>query len=204
MDAWPALIEAHQGCCGDEWLDNHSALIEYLKDYLNRHPGHFRCLYALCENLLADRRYEEAEEYVEILSAMPGRAHQAEVYRGDIARGRGDMPAALAHWNRAVEEHPEVWQAWNDRADRLKKLGRHEEALGDYEKCFVMQAPPRIGDGLYARAQLYEQLGRYEEAIGERERIIRCLSEEYGLSECEGVEIQRREIARLKKKSSQR
>ena len=196
-DAWPALIEAHQGHCGDEWFDNHFTLIRFLQDYLERHPGHFRCLYALCENLLADRRYEEAEPYVNMIEAMPGRAHMAEVYRGDIAQGRGDMPAALMHWNKSVEEHPEVWQAWDDRAARLKKLGRYEDALRDYEQCFTMQTPPRISDGLYARAQLFEQLDRYPEAIRERERIIECLSREYGLTEGEIVEEQRREIRRL-------
>lgn len=197
FDAWPALIEAHQGCCGDEWLDNHFTLIRFLQQYLEKHPGHFRCLYALCENLLADRRYEEAEPYVNMLAAMPNRQYLAEIYRGDIAQGRGDLPAALAHWNQAVEKYPHVWQAWDNRAARLKKLGRYEEALRDYEQSFVIQSPPHITDGLYARAQLYEQLNRYAEAIRERERIIQCLSQEYDLAESEAVCEQQREIERL-------
>lgn len=197
-DAWPALIEAYQGHCGDEWLDNHFSLIAFCMDFLQTHPDSFRALYALIENLLADRRYDEAVPYIDQLAAQPGRAHQAEIYRGDVAQGRGDLSAALAHWNRAVEAHPGVWQAWCDRADRLKKLGRYEEALADYDHCFLMQEKPRISDGLYSRAQLFEQLGRWEEAIAERERIIACLCDEFDQSESECVQEQQREIQRLR------
>lgn len=196
-DAWPALLEAYQAHCGDEWLDNHFSLIEFCKSFLKNHPGHFRCLYALIENLLADRRYEEAVPYVEALSKLPGRGHQVIMYQGDIAYGRGDLPSAMELWNRAVSEYPDVWQVWCDRADRMKKLGCYEEALADYEHCYLMQDAPRIIDGLYSKVQVYEQLGRYDEAVRDRQRIIDCLMEEYGSAELEGIQEQQREIERL-------
>lgn len=197
---WVYLIEAHEACCGDEWWDNHFDLISYCMDFLKTHPHHFRCLYALIENLLADKRYLDAIPYVEELGRMPGRDYQAEIYRGDIAQGMGDASKAMACWNRAVENHPDVWQAYCNRADRMKKLGRYEEALKDYDHCFLMQKPPRITDGLFSRAQLYEQLGQYDQAIAERRRIIQvlqedfCLPEEYGLNE---INDQKRQIERL-------
>ena len=43
----------------------------------------------------------------------------------------------------------------------MKRLGRYEEALADYEKCFDIQKPPRITDGLHSRAQLHELMGDY-------------------------------------------
>ena len=197
-DAWPMLLEAHQAHCGDEWLDNHFTLIEFCKSFLREHPGNFRCLYALIENLLADRRYEEAAPYVEQLSSLPRRAHQVLIYRGDILYGKGDLPGALELWNRAVEQYPSVWQVFCDRADRLKKLGRYEEALADYEHCYIMQPVPRLSDGLYSRAQLFEQLGRYREAAEERRRIIACHRDEWNMTEeYEGIREQEREIERL-------
>lgn len=195
---WPDLIEAHGGRCGDEWYDNHSGLIEYLKGYLSRHPGHFRCLYSLIENLLADSRYDEAEQYVPGVANFPGREYMADIYTGDIARGRGDLAAARALWDRAVERHPDAWQAWCSRADRVKNMGMYEQALSDYEHCYAMQAAPRISDGLHSRAQLFEQLGRYAEAMSERERIIECLKSDFGADdETWSVIEQQREIDRL-------
>lgn len=108
--------------------------------------------------------------------------------------------ALLNH--RAYSDHQSaIWQVYCNRADRFKKLGRYEEALADYEHCFVMQQPPRLSDGLYSKAQVYEQLERYWEAIFEHERIIACLQEDFGLTdENEGIREQRREIERLSKK----
>ena len=117
--AWATLIESYDGVCGDEWWDNHFELIEFCKAFLRTHPGNFRCLYALIENLLADKRFDEAAPYVEQIAQIPGCAHQAEVYRGDILKGNGDPEGAMVCWNRAVEEHPDVWQARCDRADGL-------------------------------------------------------------------------------------
>ena len=199
-DAWTYLIEGYEAHCGDEWYDNHFELIDFCQHFLSDHPGHFRCLYAMIENMLADKRFEEVVPYVEMLAQLPGRDYQAEIYRGDIAQGMGDLPKAIRCWNQAAEKNPHVWQAFCDRADRMKKLGKYEEALRDYEHCFQMQKAPRISDGLYSKAQLYEQLSDFEQAIEVRERIIRHLSEEWNMPEdCSDIEEQKRMIVQLKR-----
>ena len=86
-DAWTYLIEGYEAHCGDEWYDNHFELIDFCQHFLSDHPGHFCCLYALIENMLADKRFEEVVPYVEMLAQLPGRDYQAEIYRGDIAQG---------------------------------------------------------------------------------------------------------------------
>lgn len=194
---WSSLIEANCGLCGDEWVDNHFTLIRFAEDFYAKHPGNFSALHTAALNLLADGRIDEAEPYVRKFVEHKGREYLYNVHMGDICALRGDMETALRMWNEAVEKYPEAWQAWCDRADRMKKLGRYEEALSDYEKCFSVQKSPHISDGLYSRAQLFEQLGRYEEAISERERIITVLGEDFGIIEGEGIDEQRRHIRRL-------
>ena len=196
--AWSALIEAYGGACGDEWLDNNSGLIEFCKSFLSRHPDAYRALYAITENLLRDDRFDDAVPYIERLGQL-GNPGQCALYTGDVCFGKGDMRAALTHWNRAVAENPGTWQVWCSRADRMKKLGRYEEALADYEKCYAVQTPPRLIDGLYSRAQLLEQLGRYAEAAAERRRIIAVLAEEYGSTEGAWIDHQKNEADRLEK-----
>lgn len=195
---WSALIEANCGCCGDEWVDNHFTLIEYAMDFYAKHPGNFGALHTAALNLLADGRVNEAELYVKKFADVKGREYLYKVHMGDIMALRGDMDTALKMWNEAVSENPGKWQAWCDHADRMKKLGRYDEALADYEKCFDVQEKPRLADGLYSRAQLFEQLGRYAEAIAERERIIAVLGEDFGKYEGEGIDEQKRHIKRLK------
>lgn len=200
---WVAFLEANNGVCGDEWYDNHAEVIEYFKKFLERNPGNYLGLYGIIENLLADGRGEEALPYIEQIRTV-AKNHQYEIYMGEVMLGRGDAEKALEYMNAAVEHFPKAWQAYCDRGDCLKKLGRYEEALVDYEKCFTMQEPPRISDGLYSMAQLHERLGDLDGAIRDRERILQCLKEEYQTCSGEEVEAQRQEIRRLKKEKTER
>ncbi|MBR5126798.1 MAG: helix-turn-helix domain-containing protein [Roseburia sp.] len=195
---WVAFLEANNGVCGDEWYDNHFTVIQYFKEFLEKHPKNFRGLYAIIENLLADGRYDEAMPYIEEIGQVKNNS-QMLIYSGDIAFGHGDIEKASALWNQAVAEHPDEWQAYCRRADRLKKLGLTEEAIADYEKCVEMQPAPHITDGLYSLAQVHEKLGDYEAAINDNERIIKYLASDFNVTSGEEVDSRKREIDRLKK-----
>lgn len=114
-----------------------------------------------------------------------------------MAYGKGELQNAITYWNKAVEKSPACWQAYCCRADRLKKLGRYEEAIKDYEYSYTMQESPRITDGLYSLAQVHEFLKDYNSAIQDRERIIACLKQDYNITSGEAVEEHLREIDRL-------
>lgn len=196
--AWVAFLEANNGACGDEWYDNHFMVIQYFRNFLKKNPGNFLGLYAIIENLLDDERYDEAVPYIEQMKKVSGREYQHDIYMGDVCFGKGQLEKAEEYWNLAVKQNPAVWQAFCSRADRLKKLGRYEEALADYETCYIMQETPRINDGLHSRAQLFEQLGNYKAAIQERNRIIENLNIDYQVTKGEPIDLQKRAIKRLK------
>lgn len=195
---WVAYLEANNGVCGDEWYDNHFEVISYFKEFLKINPDNTLGLYGIIENLLDDDRYEEAVPYIERIR-IAAKNYQYEIYMGDVMLGKGQLKEAETYWNAAVAHFPEAWQVYCCRADRLKKLGKYHEALADYENCFLIQKPPRITDGLHSMAQLHELLGDYTAAINDRERLIKCLQEEYNTFSGEGINSQKREIARLKK-----
>ncbi len=176
---WVAYQEASGAVCGDEWYDNHFEAIEYFKEFLRKNPENFPGLYAIIENLLADKRYDEAVPYIRDLQKIKD-DYQAVVYLGDVAMGRGEREEALRLWDQAVEKSPDKWQVYCDRADRLKKLGKVREAMADYEHCFEMQQKPRLTDGLYSLAQMHELLGEYDAAIDDYRRILKCTEEDYG------------------------
>lgn len=200
---WVAFLEANNGVCGDEWYDNHFEVIEYFKEFLKKNPGNYWGLYGIIENMLDDDRFDEAVPYIEQIRTV-SETQQYDIYMGDVMFGKGDPGKALEYWNGAVEHFPDRWQAYCDRADRLKKLGRYEEALADYEKCFTMQEPPRISDGLHSMAQVHEFLGDFDAAVRDRQRIIKCLQEEYDVFSGESIDEQRREIERLKKREEKK
>ena len=194
---WVAFLEANNGVCGDEWYDNHFTVIQYFKDFLLKNPKNFQGLYAMIENLLKDGRYDEAVPYIKEMGEVR-KNHQSLMYLGDVAFGHGEIKKAKTLWNEAVETYPNEWQAYCNRADRLKKLGFLEDAIADYEKCVEMQESPHITDGLYSLAQMHEMMGDYKAAICDNERIIKYLSSDFGIEDGELVDSRMREIERLK------
>ncbi|MBQ7840115.1 MAG: helix-turn-helix domain-containing protein [Lachnospiraceae bacterium] len=195
---WVAFQEANHAVCGDEWYDNHFAVIEYCREILNKYPENYRALYTIIENLLADNRFDDAVPYIQKIGAAAPWSHQMLLYSGDVAYGHGNLEEAICFWNRAVEAYPNRWQAWCDRADRMKKLGYLSEAIADYEKCMEIQEKPRMTDGFHSLAQLHEQIGDYEAAVKDNERIIQILAEDFHITGGEGVDSVKREIERLK------
>ncbi|MBQ8231878.1 MAG: helix-turn-helix domain-containing protein [Lachnospiraceae bacterium] len=196
---WVAFQEANNAVCGDEWYDNHFSVVEYCKSILQKYPDNYRALYTIIENLLADRRFDDAVPYIRKIGEVAPESQQMLFYSGDVAYGKGDVEEAKRLWNQGVEQYSGRWQAYCDRADRMKKLGYIEEAIADYEKCMQIQSKPRLTDGLYSLAQVHEQIGDYEAAIRDNERIIQILAEDYDTHSGESVDFRRREIERLRK-----
>lgn len=195
---WVAFLEANNGVCGDEWYDNHFEVIEFFEVFLKKNPKNYLGLYAIIENLLTDSRFEDAVPYIKDLQSFKD-DHQACMYLGDVAFGRGDHVEARRLWDLAVKKSPNAWQAYCSRADRYKKIGLVQETIADYEKCFEMQTPPRLTDGLYSLVQMYVKSNDYGKAIEAYERILKCLREEHGQVFGTEEEFCRKEIARLKK-----
>ncbi len=195
---WVAYQEANGAVCGDEWWDNHFTVIEFCKQVLEKKPDCYRALYTLIENLLSDKRFRDAAPYIERMRTVAPESHQYLVYSGDVALGRGEVEEAKKLWDRAVEEFPDRWQAWCDRADRMKKLGFTAEAEADYEKSMAIQSAPRLTDPLYSLAQMHELSGAYDKAIDDNERILRVLADDYGTTDGESADSLRREIERLR------
>lgn len=199
---WVEYLEANNGACGDEWVDNHFTVIEFIKDVLKKHPKNYRGVYIIIENMLKDGWYQAAIPYIEKIRKLKDN-DQYEMYMGDVSLGLGDQKKAIEYWNQAVEHHPDIWTAYCRRAARLQKLGKYEEALADFEHCVTMQQAPRITDGLYSMAQIHERLGDFDAAIEDNKRIMKVLREEYNTSNGESIDSHKREIERLKKRKKE-
>ncbi len=97
-----------------------------------------------------------------------------------------------------LREEANTYQYALYMGDVMFQKGMLQEALADYEQCFLIQDSPRLTDGLHSMAQLHEILEDSPAAIHDRERIINCLKEEYHTTSGEGINSQLREIERLK------
>ncbi len=188
--------KAMGGVASDDYYNRHDALIDYYENFVKTHPTNRRAYLYLLDQLIADRHFERAKEVLEQVKTLKHTCLDT-IYEGDIAFAKGNEEEALTLWNASVTEFPNAWEAYISRGDGFVKLGRYEEAISDYEKCFSLMEKPRYTDPLTFMAKAYELNGDYAKAIETHQRVIKILEQDYNIVSGELVDAPMREIKRL-------
>ena len=77
---------------------------------------------------------------------------------------------ALIFYEKKLEDNPDDYEAWNNRAIALGYLGRHEEALTSYNKA--IQINPNASEVWHSQGWELVNLGRNEEAITSFHKVL--------------------------------
>lgn len=189
--------KAMGGVASDDYYNRHDNLISYYEHFVKEHPSYWNGYLYLLDQLIPDRHFDRAKEVIRKVKALKHTCLDA-IYEGDIAFAKGNEEEALNLWNSSVTEFPNAWEAYISRGDGLVKLGRYEEAISDYEKCFSLMEKPRYTDPLTFMAKAYELNGDYIKAIETHKRVIKILEQDYNIISGELVDAPVREIKRLK------
>ncbi len=84
---------------------------------------------------------------------------------------RGDGPAAVETFTKAIERKPDFAEAWNKRATVYFLMGEHEQSLKDCDE--VMKRNPAHFGALAGYGQIYLQLDQPERALAYFRRALR-------------------------------
>ena len=152
-DNLDALTWAMGGALADWNFANHSRLIAYWQDYVEKYPDHSPAYLYLLDNLLADGRLTEAEAALTKLAALR-QDFQIPCYRGLIEKARGRRAAAWEIWNAMVANDPENWLVYLCRADCHAREADYPAAIADYRQAAERQPKPRYTDPWDSIAQL--------------------------------------------------
>ncbi len=196
-EAHNAVFGAEKGVISDWYCANHHKLIDFYMGVVAAHPEDRRNYYWLLDLLIADRRLDEARDYLAKLRAVADTYH-CDLYEGQICLAAFDPDGAMAHFRRMTERDPENWLVWVSFADEMAGLARWDEALAAQERAMPLREKPRFVDCEESVAQIYEIKGDYAAAIRAHERIMDIMREDWGFTEGEGVDVHRREIERLR------
>lgn len=174
------------GALADWNFANHSRLIAYWQDYVEKYPDHSPAYLYLLDNLLADGRLTEAEAALTKLAALR-QDFQIPCYRGLIEKARGRRAAAWEIWNTMVANDPENWLVYLCRADCHAREADYPAAIADYRQAAERQPKPRYTDPWDSIAQLARLSHDREHEAEAYEKIIDILQTDWGLGECETV-----------------
>ena len=197
--AFGELNDAMRGFIPDWCVRNHYKLINYLKDFVRKHPDNWRAYLWLLDNLLDDRRFPEAEEALAGLEKC-NNTYRVPFYRGLILWYQGKADEAHAVWDQMSKDFRDDWCLSLSMADVAAMELRYEDAAGYYRQAVELQKSPKYVDGLESIAMVYEITGDYDKAISALEDELELLKIDWDTTEGETADSVKREIKRLKAK----
>ncbi len=183
-----------------DWnLANHHQAIDFYRQLVSENPQSVLSYEYLLDNLLADRRADEAEACLRQLESLPGsNPYLNEAYRAHIALARFDEKTADEIMENMVREHPQDEAALFETAQYYAGKSDYQKAIGSYDRSFdCSKRQPRFQDELMAIAEIYEITGDFRKAAETYDRIIELLEKEWGMSEDVELKTAQKEKARL-------
>lgn len=113
-----------------------------------------------------------AEHSVWQVWGRSGDAEADELLQTGIEQmSRGDGPAAVETFTKAIQRKPDFAEAWNKRATVYFLMGEHEQSLKDCDE--VMKRNPVHFGALAGYGQIYLQLDQPERALTYFRRALR-------------------------------
>ncbi len=124
------MLQKSEGHAAWDWnVSNHTAAVEFYQELARDNPDSLMCCYYLIDNLIADRRADEAEKVLERMCAIKNSRHVTnEVYRAHIALARFDEAAA----DKTIEE---LVAGNGDDSVTLFEAAQYYAKKCDYEKA---------------------------------------------------------------------
>ena len=183
------LLQMAEGERAWDWnADNSASLIDFYKEVIKNdqiEPKTPLPYYYLLDDLIADRRTDEAREYLEILKTIPAcREFLIPVYEANIALAEFDEDKADEIMACALKKFENDGSFVFESAQYHARKGDFEAAIELFERAWMLEEnnKPRYTDDLCSIALIYQILGDKENAIGTYDRILACLRDEWGYS----------------------
>ena len=194
------MLQKAAGHAAWDWnISNHTGAIEFYRELAEANPEARMPLLYLLDNLLADRRADEAERYLDRLCALKdSNPVLNQVYRAHIALARFNEPEADRIMEELLAAHPEDAACLFEAAQYYAGKCDYQRAIDCYERSFEKDTrKPRFIDALQGIAFICELRHEYRQAAGAWGRIIDLLQNEWGMTEETTLRHAESEKARL-------
>ena len=187
------MLQMAEGAAPWDWnVANHTRVIDFFKEVITNDKGTPKAplpyMY-LIDQLIADHRTAEAEQYLDIYASLPAaRPFMIPVYRAHIALAEYDLAKADAIMAEAEQYLSNDVGFLFEMAQYQARKGAYQAAIAYYEASWEQETErPRYTDALDAICTIYEILGDRKNALYAYDRLISCLCEEWGYGKDDAV-----------------
>lgn len=193
------LVDSEHAVYSDWDTSNHGKTISFLKEMVERFPDEIRYYCAVINNLIADHRVKEAEEYIsEFERRFDDKEEWVPVFRARLALADFRKADAIAIIEETYRLYPNDEGTVFDIAGFYGEICEYEKAIDFYKKSYDLLESPKMYDALVGIARIYEITSRYDEAIRAWEKVKENLEKEWGIDEGAQFETVDGEIKRLR------
>jgi len=190
------LRMAQQGSQINWNFENHSKRIDYYKDFVKNNPFIERGYVCLLDELIASKRYKEAEDVIEVMERNISTLKPI-FYKGYLYWVKNDREQAKMCWNEMLNKFGDNWQSYALLGDCMANYCEYEKAVEYYEKSLKLQQIPRYTDSQISIALIYELIDEKAKAINAWEKVIEILRTEHHITEGKYIDYAEDEIKRL-------
>ena len=181
------LLQKSSGAVAWDWnCSNHTEVIDFYKKVIESDtiaPKTPLPYYEIIDNLIADHRTCEAEEYLAKCAELP--AHKPfliPIYKAYIALAEFDVKKADSIMQSALSEFSDNAGFLFEAAQYHARKCEYEKAIAFYEQSWEKESnqKPRFTDALDSIATIYVIMNNTNKAIETYDRLIACLKNEWG------------------------
>lgn len=194
--AFEELNTAMGGYCPDWAYRQHGKLIDYLAGFVKKHPESIRARLWLIDNLIDDRRCDEAEKAIQELEKSGG-GFYPPLYRARLLWHKGERAEARGMMDALISEYPGEWRVHTAAGELAAMEGDYARGIAHIRASIEAQGKPRC-DNFDTIAAMYELAGDRASAIRTLEEEVAFCRSEWGSEAGETVDAVKREIERQK------
>ena len=195
-DAVSELANAWGSYLPDWNVRNHHALIGWFSDYCRRNPKNRAALMWLLDNLIDDRRLNEAGEWLRKL-ALIDKSFRVPMYRYMIAQAAGESAESERLLRELEEMEGQDWCWAVTLGDIYTLRQEYDKAIGWYRRGQELQPSPKYTDSANSIAHICEIRGDREGAVAAYREVLRLMKEDWGIVSGESREAVERAIRAL-------
>lgn len=201
------LLQKASGAAMWDWnCSNHTDIIDFYRKVIENNAVASEAplpYYEIMDNLIADHRTREAEEYLKKCAALPlHKPFLIPVYRAYIALAEYDVKKADSIMESALSEFSDNAGFLFETAQYHARKCEYEKAIAYYEKSWEAESnqKPRFTDALAGIATIYIIMNNPDKAIETYDRLIACLKSEWGYRDDDAavIDIERKKKALMK------
>ena len=190
------LLQKSSGATAWDWnCSNHTDVINFYKKVIESDtiiPKTPLPYYEIIDNLIADHRTKEAEEYLNKCAELPAhRPFLIPVYKAYIALAEYDAKKADGIMESALLEFSNNAGFLFEMAQYYARKCEYEKSISYYEQSWEAENSqmPRFTDALDGIATIYVIMNNPDKAIETYDRLINCLKSEWGYKDDDAAVI---------------